>query len=171
MTRQCSVCRRILSESHFSCGSCRCRECSAASARESRLRAFESRGNLADVYYNMMRRCRDTSNSRYGDYGGRGIFVCREWAEDRESFFRWAKSHGYRTYLQLDRIDNSRGYSPSNCRFVTRKENQRNTRRSGLNNDYVSEIRNSDESLAVLSERYGISKSMVSRIRNGKRWN
>ena len=97
--------------------------------------------------------------------------MCREWVEDRESFFRWAKSHGYRTYLQLDRIDNSRGYSPSNCRFVTRQENQRNTRRSGLTNDDVSEIRKSDESLAVLSEMYGISKSMVSRIRNGKRWN
>lgn len=79
--------------------------------------------------------------------------------------------NGHRTDLQLDRIDNSRGYSPSNCRFVTREENQRNTRRSGLTNDDVSEIRKSDESIAVLSERYEISKSMVSRIRNIKRWN
>ena len=171
MTRQCSVCRRILSESHFSCGSCRCRECSAASARESRLRAFESRGNLADVYYNMMRRCRDTRNSRYGDYGGRGIFVCREWVEDRESFFRWAKSHGYRTDLQLDRIDNSRGYSPSNCRFVTRKDNQRNTRRSRLTQKDVDDIRNSVGKLAEIAHRHGISVSMTSRIRNRKRWN
>ena len=99
----------------------------------------------------MMRRCRDARNSRYGDYGGRGIFVCREWVEDSESFFRWAKSHGYRTDLQLDRIDNSRGYSPSNCRFVTRKESQRNTRRSRLKQNDVDDIRNSVGKLAEIA--------------------
>lgn len=167
----CTSCSRELPDSAFSANRRKCRRCSSAQAKESRTRSFRKTGRLADVYYNMMRRCHDPRNSHYGDYGGRGIFVCAEWRRDRDAFFRWALANGYRTDLQLDRIDNARGYSPSNCRFVTRKENQRNTRRSSLTEEIVDAIRNSRESGIVLSERYGISQSMVSRIRNGKRWN
>lgn len=50
--------------------------------------------------------------------------VCPEW-RDFETFWR-DMSPEYVPGLQLDRIDNNAGYSKTNCRWVTQKENQRN---------------------------------------------
>lgn len=44
------------------------------------------------------------------------------------SFYYWAMSHGYSEGLTLDRINNDKGYSPDNCRWVTSKEQRRNQR-------------------------------------------
>ena len=77
----------------------------------------------------MLHRCEDPKHPKYPIYGGRGITVCRQW-HDPHKFFDWALSHGYRPGLQLDRMNNARGYSPSNCRWTTAKENCRNTRRN-----------------------------------------
>ena len=53
--------------------------------------------------------------------------VCDEWL-DFTNFYRWAVANGYRRELQIDRIDNTRGYSPDNCRWVTRSAQSRNRR-------------------------------------------
>lgn len=82
------------------------------------------------VYNGMKARCYDDKKAQYKDYGGRGIKVCDEWLENPSSFFEWALNNGYKRGLHIDRENNNGNYDPSNCRWVTRKVNNRNTRRS-----------------------------------------
>lgn len=64
-------------------------------------------------------------------YKDRGIQVCDAWASDYLSFKAWCLANGFQKDLQIDRIDNDKGYSPDNCRFVTPKEQAQNRRRAG----------------------------------------
>lgn len=73
----------------------------------------------------MIQRCTNPNNSFYPRYGGRGITVCPEW-KSRRAFREWALKNGYEENLTIDRIDNDKGYSPDNCRWVTMKENCNN---------------------------------------------
>lgn len=59
-------------------------------------------------------------------YFEKGIGVCDEWAKSFKKFKEWALSVGYREGLQIDRINNAKGYYPQNCRFVTQEENLAN---------------------------------------------
>ncbi|MEN6312767.1 MAG: hypothetical protein ABFD25_00810 [Clostridiaceae bacterium] len=76
----------------------------------------------------MKNRCYNPKAKRFNRYGGRGISVCDEWLHRSKEFICWARANGYNDNLQLDRIDNDKGYSPDNCRWVTVRENSRNRR-------------------------------------------
>lgn len=91
-------------------------------------KAQYSRNKINAVWHHLKHRCYNSSDKSYPNYGGRGIDVCPEWQRDFESFYRWAIESGWRLGLQIDRIDNDKGYSPTNCRFVTRSLNCRNRR-------------------------------------------
>ena len=44
------------------------------------------------------------------------------------SFYNWSIENGYNDDLTIDRIDNEKGYSPQNCRWITNAEQQLNKR-------------------------------------------
>lgn len=79
------------------------------------------------VWSGMKQRCNDPGCRIYPRYGGRGITVCQEWIDAFEVFRDWALANGYARGLEIDRIDNDGNYEPSNCRFVDRRTNMRNT--------------------------------------------
>lgn len=83
------------------------------------------RDRLDIIHFNMVQRCTNPNSTYFPRYGGRGITVCPEW-RTRRNFKEWALSHGYRSDLTIDRIDNDKGYSPDNCRWVTPSQNCNN---------------------------------------------
>lgn len=82
------------------------------------------------IWCDMKKRCYNPKNKRYSRYGGRGISVCEEWKENFQMFYEWAMANGYTDELTIDRINVNGNYEPSNCRWVTVKEQQRNTSRN-----------------------------------------
>lgn len=79
------------------------------------------------LWSGMIQRCTNKKMKQYRWYGGRGVSVYNPW-RDFELFYEWCNDNGWSRGLELDRIDNDGNYEPSNCRFVTHKENMRNTR-------------------------------------------
>lgn len=78
----------------------------------------------------MKQRCNVPGANGYARYGGRGITVCERW---NASFAAFLEDMGERPRgTTLDRIDNSKGYEPGNCRWTTVKEQQRNQRGNRL---------------------------------------
>jgi hypothetical protein len=92
------------------------------------------RPKLKGCYSNMLRRCTNPASALWPSYGGRGISVCAEWLgqDGRKSFYDWAMDNGFAKDLSLDRIDNSQGYSPDNCRWTNHKTQMNNTRRNRM---------------------------------------
>lgn len=79
----------------------------------------------------MKARCYNPNSDGYANYGGRGIKVCDEWKNDTMKFIEWAKTHGFKLGLSIDRIDVNGDYCPENCRFVdafVQCNNRRNNR-------------------------------------------
>ena len=94
-----------------------------------------SRHPLRDVWRSMVGRCYNPKHPSYADYGNRGIGVCKEWRNTNmglQLFVDWVNdlpdNQKYQTGLEIDRKDNSKGYSPTNCHFVEHSDNMRNTR-------------------------------------------
>lgn len=88
-----------------------------------------SRHPLYTTWNNMIRRCYDPANRAYHNYGGRGITVCDRWRENFANFYADMGDPPSNEHT-LDRINNDLGYSPENCRWATRKQQTRNTRRN-----------------------------------------
>lgn len=85
------------------------------------------------IWGKMIGRCHNKRDHRYKHYGGRGISVCEEW-RSFENFYEWAVNSKYEENLTLERIDVNAGYSPTNCKWATWKQQQNNRTNNRLIN-------------------------------------
>jgi hypothetical protein len=109
----------------------------------------------------MHQRCYNKLCTGYDNYGGRGITVCDAW----QSFACFYADMGPRPSKDhsLDRIDNDGPYCKENCRWATRKEQQRNRRST----QFVT-CGNETLTLTQWAERTGIKyKTLCKRLNSG----
>ena len=110
------------------------------------------------VWQHMIQRCTNLRDKGYPNYGGRGIKVCKRWQNSFENFLEdmGEVPEGY----QIDRINNNGNYCKENCRWSTRKEQQRNKR-----DNHLETYKGKTQCLAAWAEEFDINYStLCSRI-------
>lgn len=127
---------------------------------------------LQNIYVNLKQRCYNPKSTFYKNYGGRGITVCNEWLNSEMydgrstkgwiAFKNWALSNGYADNLTIDRIDNSKGYCPENCHWVTMRT-QQNNRRSNRLITYKGKTQSLANWCRELNLNYGTIKCRIRR--------
>lgn len=114
------------------------------------------------LWHRMIQRCEDKGCDDFMLYGARGIAVCSEW---RNSFPQFLADMGPRPSARhtVDRINNDLGYTPTNCRWSTTKEqgrNRRNNRRIAFGGENLT--------LSDWASRTGIyRKTLAYRLNQG----
>ena len=86
--------------------------------------------DIGKKYTSIKQRCNNPNCKAYKNYGGRGIIMCDEWANNFKTFYCWAIANGYKEGLTIDRINVNGNYEPNNCRWVSNLKQQNNKRNS-----------------------------------------
>jgi hypothetical protein len=108
----------------------------------------------------MLQRCKNPKLRSYHLYGGRGIKVCKRWlAFDNFYEDMSSKPKGY----TLERIDNSKDYTPENCKWASPQEQAFNRR-----DNHLLTHRGKTLPLTMWARQLGIKPTTLSgRIRRG----
>ncbi len=98
------------------------------------------------TWLHMIHRCTNPKVSNFKNYGGRGIQVCDRWnipGDKKQSVLNFISDMGPRKSDEssIDRKNNNGNYEPGNCRWSSKKTQNRNTRDTILNQEIVAEIR------------------------------
>lgn len=116
------------------------------------------------IWQMMIQRCHNPRNKSFSKYGGRGIVVCDRWRDPANGLSQFISDMGPRPdRASVERINNNGNYEPSNCRWASAREQNRNTSQ----NQMITW--NGETKCAVDWERsLGISRfTIYSRIRQG----
>ena len=123
--------RNLISGKSKSCG-CYVREMMVGNKFNEKVRPHH-KDRLYRIWISMRRRCNNPKDCSFYLYGEKGVSVCDEW-DNYESFRDWAYGNGYDDKAKfsectLDRINPFGNYEPKNCRWVSMKVQNNNTRR------------------------------------------
>lgn len=125
-----------------------------------------SRSRLYHIWADMKTRCYNPNSAKYHIYGAEGKTVCAEWLHDFQVFYDWAMSNGYRDDLTIERIDGTKGYSPDNCKWATKKEQNNNKR-----NNHLLEYNGKTQTITQWADELGIRRDVLYMRINKLHWN
>lgn len=156
----------ILDNASVLCGNTKSCGCFRRQESQSRNKTHghSHKERIYSIWKGIRNRCNNCNSPSYKNYGAKGITLCDEWNE-YPVFREWSLKNGYSDELTIERNNNALGYSPDNCRWVTKSAQGKNTSRV-----IPIEIRkaikdNSALTYAELQKKYGICKASISRIR------
>lgn len=119
----------------------------------------ETETRLYQIWLAMRHRCNDKNNKHYG---AKGITVCAEW-NNFICFKEWAIKNSYNDKLSIDRIDNSRGYNPDNCRWVDNVVQHNN-----MSSNRLITYRGETKTVSQWAKEYNIvPQTLYSRLNRG----
>lgn len=128
------------------------------------------------VWNGMIQRCTNIKSKMYKYYGQRGIKVCARWLD----FSNFLEDMGEKpSGLSIDRINNDKGYSRTNCRWISAKKQNENKRTKNGYNLYkltleqVKKIREAYKegfSLNAIAKKFKVTHTTISNIINKKTW-
>lgn len=146
---------RLMSGRRRSCGCLK-----LAPKRHGQARRAGARTGAYHTWASMMGRCYRPTAGGFLFYGARGIRVCERW----HRFEHFAADMGPRPDgATLDRVDPNRDYEPNNCRWASRLQQSRNTRRNVVI-EYQGQSRCASEWAVLI----GVSVTTIyARLRNG----
>ncbi len=108
-----------------------------------------------EVWCGMKSRCYCQNHASYKNYGGRGIRICKRW----QNFGNFYTDMGPRQKgYCIERIANDKGYSPSNCKWASRTEQNKNKR-----NNRMLTFRGKTQSLSAWCRELGLWANSVTR--------
>lgn len=104
----------------------------------------------------MKTRCKNKNHVGFKNYGGRGISICREWENDFDKFLIDMGKRPSKKY-SLERIDNDKGYSKENCKWILKKDQSKNRRTCIIFNGMTS----NEASKKLGGSRYLVRKRLL----------
>ena len=125
------------------------------------------------TWTSMKQRCFNPNDKGYKNYGKRGITVVKHWKDSFENFIddmgkRPSNKHS------LERKNNSKNYSPSNCIWATAADQSRNRRSTKLTLKDARKIRKlyfeNKYTRTKIAESFGISPRNVDFIVKNLTW-
>lgn len=105
------------------------------------------------IWQAMLNRCRNANQPNYANYGGRGIKVCERWLSIENFISDMGRPDEDQS---IDRIDNDGNYEPGNCRWASRKQQNRNK-----NSNRVLTLDGKSMTLIEWAESLGIEQSSL----------
>ena len=118
----------------------------------------------------MKGRCLNPKDAAFKDYGGRGIKICERWLTF-ENFF--ADMGPCPVGYSIERIDVNGDYEPSNCKWLDRRHQARNTRATRFDVETIVEIRRRLKqgfAASALAQEYKTTSGHIRQIKNEIIW-
>ena len=104
-------------------------QCKSCASKKNAKKHGGYKTRLYGIWQGMKTRCYTESDYHYRWYGDRGIKICEEWFNNFQKFQDWSLKNGYEEALTIDRRNNDKNYEPSNCKWVDKTTQARNTRK------------------------------------------